>query len=122
MTDLTGREILEACARACGIDAYWSVDGSRQARPIFVTLCGGGMGTMPYEDEWNPIKHDCDCARMENKFGVEMDSLRGRVYRQTVNTLTLELFTPGNNAERRRASCLVVARAQIEKEKGGNHD
>lgn len=114
MTDsqLTDREILEACARAMGLPAYWSTDGTVQARPLFVLKCGGGMGTMPYEDEWNPLTNDADCFRMENKCGVIVDCSLGR---SRIPTFAWHSFAPFNDAERRRASCLVVARAQLAK-------
>lgn len=65
---------------------------------------------------WNPLKDDGDCARMENKCGVTVECKVGRAYFKY--SRKFEQFTPGNDAERRRASCLAVARAQIEKEAG----
>ncbi|MBC7201892.1 MAG: hypothetical protein H5U29_00010 [Pusillimonas sp.] len=61
---MTDRELLELAARAVKVPAYWSVDGSIQNRPIFVTEAGGKMGTMPYESEWNPLKDDALALRM----------------------------------------------------------
>lgn len=55
---MVDRELLELAARAGGVPAYWSVDGTVQSRPMFVVQAGGGMGAMPYEDEWNPLKDD----------------------------------------------------------------
>lgn len=61
------RELLERAARAAGVPAYWSDDGTLQQRPIFVTKAGGGMATMPYEAEWNPLKDDAAALRLAVK-------------------------------------------------------
>jgi len=55
---MTDREMLELAAKAAGVPAYWSVDGTLQNRPMFVVQAGGGMGTMPYEAAWNPLRDD----------------------------------------------------------------
>lgn len=52
------KELLELAARAVKLDAFWSIDGS------FVVKSGGGMGTMPFEHEWNPLKNDGDALRL----------------------------------------------------------
>jgi hypothetical protein len=93
MTDkqLTDREILEACARACG---YEHPSGSAL--------------------DWNPFTDDGDCFRMETKAGITIDTANG--YSANTAGTIMEDFTPGSDAERRRASCLVVARAQLAKE------
>ena len=104
MADLTDREILEACARACEIELKWDGDF-----PYRIKRTGNSQ-------DWNPIENDGDCARMENMCGVIVDCSQGR---SQIPTWTWQPFNPFISAERRRASCLVVARAQIEKEKGG---
>ena len=94
MTDLTDYEILKACARACGmLETPW----------LF--------------DYWDALEDDGDCSQMENKCRVVVDCDQGIAW--TWHDGGYGSFTPGDDAERRRASCLVVARAQIEKEKGG---
>lgn len=52
------KELLELAARAVKLAAFWSIDGS------FVVKSGGGMGTMPFEHEWNPLKNDGDALRL----------------------------------------------------------
>lgn len=100
MKHLTDKEILEACALA----AKLSVTGTSEDGDL--RLDSGHY--------WNPLKDDGDCARMENKCGVFIDFQLGLVG----DNERTERFTPGDDAERRRASCLVVAMAQIEKETG----
>jgi len=70
---MTDKELLELAAKAAGIDAYWSVDGSIQRHEIFVTVAGGSHGTMPYESEWNPLKSDSDALRLAVKLGLCVD-------------------------------------------------
>lgn len=65
-------ELLELAAKAAAVPAYWSTDGTVQARPIFV-VWGGAMGTMPYEEEWNPLKNDADALRLAVKLGLSVD-------------------------------------------------
>ena len=66
------RELLELAAKADGVPAYWSVDGTLQHRPIFVVAAGGRMGTMRYEKEWNPLKNDDDAFRLAVKLGISI--------------------------------------------------
>lgn len=67
------RELLELAAQAAGVPAYWSTDGTVQARPIFVVSVGGALGTMPFEEEWNPLKNDSDALRLVVKLGLSVD-------------------------------------------------
>ena len=67
------RELLELAAKAAVVPAYWSTDGTLQARPIFVVSAGGRHGTMPFEEEWNPLKNDCDALRLAVKLGLIID-------------------------------------------------
>ena len=83
--DITDRELLELAAKAAGVPIYESTDGSLQRRPIWVLKCGGGMGTMPYEEEWNPLKNDSDALRLAVKLGFCVDiekqfTVAGRSY------------------------------------------
>lgn len=66
------RELLELAAQAAGVPAYWSTDGTVQARPIFVVSVGGALGTVPFE-EWNPLKNDSDALRLVVKLGLSVD-------------------------------------------------
>ena len=66
------KELLVLAAKANGVPAYWSVDGTLQQRPIFVVAAGGRMGTMPYEQEWNPLKNDVDAFRLAVKLGISI--------------------------------------------------
>ena len=79
------RELLELAAKAAGVPAYWSTDGTVQARPLFVVSVGGAMGTMPYEEEWNPLKNDSDALRLAVNLKLPLTFIN----RQTVKcTLT----------------------------------
>lgn len=110
MADLTDREILEACARACD-KMYECFDSG-----VSITGPYGRCETIP---QWNPLEDDGDCARMDLACVSEIDFRLGVATVVRLAGDIFEEFTPGNDAERRRASCLVVARAQIEREKGG---
>lgn len=66
------RELLELAAKAANVPAYWSVDGTLQHRPLFVVVAGGGMGTMRYEKEWNPLKNDDDAFRLAVQMGLDI--------------------------------------------------
>ena len=88
----------------------------KQCRFAFTKQCCRDFGLNWGEsyEHFNPLEDDGDCARMENKCGVTPDCHDGHTYLRGL--YYGDTFTPGNDAERRRASCLVVARAQIEKE------
>ena len=64
---MNDRELLELAAKAAGVSAYWSTDGTIQARPLFVVSVIGATGAMPYEEEWNPLKNDGDALRLAVK-------------------------------------------------------
>ncbi len=72
MAELTDSELLERAAKAAGIAAYWSTDGTIQQRPILVVKAGGAMGTMPYELPWNPRSDDAQCARLEASCEIDV--------------------------------------------------
>jgi len=106
MIAITDKEILEGCVRACGLTGIGL---------IYDTIA---RSMMDYEGFcFDPLTDDGDCARMENKCGVQIDCHQGIANCYTGPVWHQEIFTPGNDEERRRAACLVVARAQIEKEK-----
>lgn len=64
--------LLKLAAKAYGIDVYESLDGSVQMRPILVFSAGGGMGTMPYEVEWNPLRDDDQALRLSVKLKIAL--------------------------------------------------
>lgn len=113
MKPLTDKEILEACARAMEYEGgYLFLAGGKQGSgfPYHIEgfqLVGGSL--------WNPLKNSGECFRMENKCGVTVECKVGRAHFKY--SRKFEHFTTGNDEQRRRASCLVVARAQIGKEK-----
>lgn len=73
MTEPTDRELLSLAAKAAGIDVYESNDGTIQDRPVLVFSAGGGMGTMPYEERWNPIADDAQALRLAVKLRIDLD-------------------------------------------------
>ena len=104
MNNLTNKEILEACAMSCGIRLKWDDD-----YPYRIKCTGNSKW-------WNPLEDDGDCARLESRCGVVVDCFIGYSKVSIGRDGTIyEVFTPGKDPERRKASCLVVARAQIEK-------
>lgn len=68
---MTDRELLELAAKAAGIDVYESTDGTMQNRPVLVFAAGGGMGTMLYEERWNPLQCDAQALRLAVKLNIE---------------------------------------------------
>lgn len=66
---MTDRELLEYAAKAAGIKIYESTDETIQNRPVWVFMSGGGMGTMPYEEQWNPLLEDAQALRLAVKLG-----------------------------------------------------
>ncbi|KAF7597684.1 MAG: hypothetical protein CGU29_17240 [Candidatus Dactylopiibacterium carminicum] len=111
MSELTDREILELCAIACGIEYQWDTWASA---PMMLTPDKFDTQT------WNPLTDGNDDASMENKCGVIAGCRYGKSIIPLSSGTIGETFTPGNDAERRRASCLVVARMQQAKE-GASH-
>lgn len=100
MKHLTDKEILEACAKACGLTGMGlCYDTATRSMTDYEGFC------------FDPLTDDGDCARMENKCGVTVECKVGRAHFKY--SRKFESFTPGNDAERRRASCLAVARAQL---------
>jgi len=69
---MNDRELLEMAAKAAGVSAYWSTDGTIQARPLFVVSVIVATGTMPYEEEWNPLKNDGDALRLAVRLGLNI--------------------------------------------------
>lgn len=107
-------ELLELAAKAAGVPVYYSTDGTIQNRPILVTLCDGGMGTMPYEEEWNPLRDDATAFRLMVKmaFEIDIDSKRIAV-RHSTGLKVLKSLGDNPNAAARRA--IVEAAAEIGK-------
>ena len=65
-------KLLEKAANAAGVPIYASDDGTLQQRPIWAVKCGGGNGTMPYEQEWNPLRDDAEAFRLAVKLRIEI--------------------------------------------------
>jgi hypothetical protein len=113
---MTDKELLELAAKAAGIEVYESTDGTLQNRPVLVFTAGGGMGTMPYEERWNPLAYDAQALRLAVKLGL--DVLRGSemVVAETEKPKEVgcvELFSGDPYAATRRA--IVRAAAEIGK-------
>ena len=64
---MTDRELIELAAKAAGIEVYESTDGTAQNRPVLAYSAGGGMGTMPYEEQWNPLRDNHQAFRLAVK-------------------------------------------------------
>lgn len=78
---MTDRELLELAAKAAGIEIYESTDGTLQNRPVWVFMAGGRMGTMPYEERWNPLIDDAQALRLAVKLHIDF-----KTYNATVRT------------------------------------
>ena len=117
----TDRELLELAAKAAGIDVYESTDGTMQNRPVWVFAAGGGMGTMPYEERWNPLQCDAQALRLAVKLKLAIRPLEKCVFVESdPETLLgqsqfseLEMYGSDPNAATRRA--IVRAAAEIGK-------
>lgn len=77
---MSDRELLEWAAKAAGIEVYESTDGTLQNRPILVFAAGGGMGTMPYEERWNPLVDDAQALRLAVKLALTIAPFGEAVY------------------------------------------
>lgn len=69
---MTDQQLLELAAKAAGIVVHNSTDGTIQNRPILVLTAGGGMGTMPYEERWNPLVDDAQALRLAVKLRMDL--------------------------------------------------
>ena len=72
---MNDRELLELAAKAAGIKVYESTDGTMQNRPVLVFSAGGGMGTMPYEEQWNPLREDAQALRLAVKLRIDLEAV-----------------------------------------------
>lgn len=121
---MTDRELLELAARAAGVPAYWSVDGTIQNRPMFVVKAGGKMGTMPYESEWNPLKDDAEALRLAIECDMTVctdgaatvSACSGYGHDKVMVTQTVSESGGDKRAATRRA--IVLAAAEIGKKTG----
>jgi len=117
----TDRELVELAAKAAGIEIYESTDGTIQNRPVWVFSAGGGMGTMPYEEQWNPLIDDAQALRLAVKLCLSADFFDDEIcvgYTPNCNACD-QLKEPVNNdpyAATRRA--IVRAAAEIGKGMG----
>lgn len=117
---MNDRELLELAAKAAGIEIYESVDGTIQNRPVWVFLAGGAMGTMPYEEQWNPLRDDATALRLAVKLFMTVEVWAGSSkHHQGVTHVEhddVSIEEPHNgdaNAATRRA--IVRAAAEIAK-------
>lgn len=67
---MTDNELIALAAKAADVPIYASDDGTLQRRPVWVVKCGGGQCTMPYEQEWNPLRDDAEAFRLAVKLGL----------------------------------------------------
>lgn len=119
----TDRDLLELAAKAAGVPAYWSTDGTIQARPIFVLCAGGAMGTMPYEVEWNPLKNDCDALRLavdlrlscmtHEDYGASANSLDGQFYGESDTNGSESRYAAIRRAITKAAAAIGEAHASL---------
>ena len=109
------QKLLELAAKAAGIPAYWITDGTIQNRPVLVTKCGGRMGTMPYEEEWNPLRDDAKALRLSVKLNIDVlqrTTIPPEVWAQApMQRTVIEPIDPDRHAATRRA--IVRAAAAI---------
>jgi hypothetical protein len=84
---MSDREMLELAAKAAEIKIYESTDGTIQNRPVWVFSAGGGMGTMPYEEQWNPLLDDGQALRLAValRMNVVVKALPHAVYVEAYN-------------------------------------
>ncbi len=108
---MTDRELLELAAKAAGVKAYWSTDGTLQNRPLFVVSAGGGMGTMKYEVEWNPRKDDGVGALLEAalELHVTWHSISKYVTSGTATVTSTQPYEKNRQAARRLATLIAAA-------------
>ena len=115
---MTDKELLERAAKAAGIEIYESTDGTMQNRPVLVFSAGGGMGTMPYEEQWNPLREDAQALRLAVKLKMMLDDvtkgyMRGHIVAVSDGGTCYEPREPDPYAATRRA--IVRAAAEIGK-------
>lgn len=102
------REMLELAAKAYGINVYESVDGTVQNRPILAFSVGGKMGTMSYEEKWNPPNSYSQAMQLLAKLKLEISWEYDRVLvRSDRHTIHYELLNGDNKA----ALCRAITRA-----------
>ena len=112
----TDSELLELAAKAAGVSAYWSTDGTIQARPLFVVSVIDAIGSMPYEEEWNPLKNDGDALRLAValNMGVSIPVWRdNRIDVITFRDSRVNVIEKGNNAIAATRRAIVRAAAAL---------
>ena len=112
----TDRELLELAAKAAGVSAYWSTDGTIQARPLFVVSVISAIGAMPYEEEWNPLKNDGDALRLAVtlNMGVSIPVWKdNRIDVITFRDSRVNVIEKGNDAMAATRRAIVRAAAEI---------
>ena len=115
------RTLLEMAAKSAGVDVHESDDGTIQCRPILAVY--HYVQGQPYsEHEWNPLREDADCARMEVACRIGINWFDARVTASVEDAEgdqieCSESFANGHNnhdpnAARRRASTRAAAALQ----------
>lgn len=70
---MTDMELMLMAAKAADVPAYLSTDGTIQMRPVLVIKSGGGMGTMPHEEQWNPLNYDRDAFQLAVGLRIDIE-------------------------------------------------
>ena len=112
MTD-NDKELLMLAAKANGVPAYWSVDGTLQQRPIFVVAAGGRMGTMPYEQEWNPLKNDVDAFRLAVALRIHVSPTPAFIEARYFDGAAWQCFREHGNSMPSVCRAIVLAAAAL---------
>ncbi len=106
------RTLLEMAARSAGVDVHQSDDGTIQCRPI-LAVYHYVQGQPFCELEWNPLKDDAACFRMEVALSISTTFMAKYVFSQTDDGIPhIEYFknhSGDRNAARRRASTRAAA-------------
>ena len=107
------KELLVLAAKANGVPAYWSVDGTLQQRPIFVVAAGGRMGTMPYEQEWNPLKNDVDAFRLAVALRIHVSPTPAFIEARYFDGAAWQCFREHGNSMPSVCRAIVLAAAAL---------
>lgn len=111
---MADRELLELAAKAAGVEVYESTDGTLQNRPILVFAAGGGMGTMPYEERWNPLVDDAQALRLANKLWLEVRHVHGQAHAGMAGRFwCTESWFPDGDQDAATRRAIVRAAAEI---------
>lgn len=102
----TEREMLEAAARAAGIEGQWADPGELHAVHYgLVTFLG--LGSIKF---WNPLTDDGDALRLAVKLGFTMEHA-GDYVAICAGSRMAEQFTEAYGRDRNAATRLAIVRA-----------